>query len=94
MPQHDVGELFETPTFRARIWSAPIKVGYTWAVDEYEITDASDLNEAINWAEREADGRPLEFFVKCFDTVTAVLDSDEVSRPWMMKLFGTSPEED
>lgn len=94
MPEHNVGEDFDAPTYRARIWSGPIKPGYAWAVDEYEISNASEVREAIAWAETEAAGRPLEFFVKWFETALRAPDYEIIQVPRMMKLFGTSPEED
>lgn len=94
MPEHNVGEDSDAPTYRARIWSGPIRLGYAWAVDEYEITNASEVREAIAWAEAEAAGRPLEFFVKWFESSLRAPDNEIIQVPWMMKLFGISPEED
>ncbi|MFB9163796.1 hypothetical protein [Arthrobacter psychrochitiniphilus] len=93
MREDDVFEYPDPATYRVRIWTPPVIENYSWAVDEYEVTDVQDVRDALAWAENEAAGRPMEFFVKWFETqITSKFEF--ISTPQMTKLFGLAPKED
>lgn len=92
MVEHDVGEHPSRPTYRVRIWAPPPTPSHTWALDEYEVSDAPDVLAVIKWAENESKGNPVEVFLKWFDTgITS--NYDTISIPQMTRVYGDAPKE-
>jgi hypothetical protein len=53
----------EDPIFRVRLWSPPAEDGFSWLVDDWELTEC-DLSEALDWARQHSSGNPFELFVR------------------------------
>lgn len=91
MPQHNVGEESSPTRYRVRIWTAPEIDGYAWAADEYELQDAADVVEALNWARDKANKRPFELFVLWIDNALSPSLPTTVEVPMMTRLIGEPP---
>lgn len=53
----------DDPTFRVRLWTPPIRNGFAWAVDDWELTEC-DLDEVLDWAKQHSNGNPFELYVR------------------------------
>ncbi|MCR2791753.1 hypothetical protein NQ156_01590 [Microbacterium sp. zg.Y625] len=71
----------DEPTFWARFWRRPSRAGWAWSTEDWLLTGAGDVAEALDWARaRSRDGDRFEMHV-----VTA--NGDHV------RVFGSPPEE-
>jgi hypothetical protein len=63
----DITRQIETPRYRVYFWTRmPLQPGIpadvsSYRSDEYELTGASDVREALAWAEQNANGREYTF---------------------------------
>jgi len=51
-PEAASGELGEA-SYRVLLWNQPPQRGGAWALDEWDIHDASDVQEVVQWAEQQ-----------------------------------------
>lgn len=51
------------PTYRVRIWTASDGTRVSWMIDDWEL-DTGNVDDALLWARKEADGRIFELFVR------------------------------
>jgi hypothetical protein len=56
-------------TYWVRLWAPPADPGGAWFVDEWQVSDASDALEVIEWARQgaAAEGGSAEVFVESTD---------------------------
>lgn len=55
----------EAATYVVRLWKLPSVPFSAWAVDDWDVADATSVTEVLAWAEREAGGDPFEVFARC-----------------------------
>lgn len=55
------------PEYRVRIWTPPPAAHSGWFVDEWDVTDAEQVTDVIEWGAEEADGNPFEVFLRWED---------------------------
>ena len=87
-PDSAIGEYDRPAEYRVRIWTRPAAEGYSWMVDEWDVRDAPNVVSAIDWAESEAAGRPIEVFVK-WSEHTVPRHGGLQTVPRMTRVFGT-----
>lgn len=78
-------QLEEEPTYRVHFWH--IRPGWGPNLDARILTGATDVKEAVTWAESNSAGRPWELFALL--DVHRALGLDPES--WWIQLCGTSP---
>jgi hypothetical protein len=49
----EISSLIQDPTFRVVLWNRPARAGDAWFHDEWQIDDARDVREVVEWAEAQ-----------------------------------------
>ncbi|MCR2827459.1 hypothetical protein [Microbacterium sp. zg.Y909] len=58
----------DEPTFRVRFWRRPSRAGWAWSTEDWLLTRAEDVAEALGWARaRLHDGDRFEMHVVSAD---------------------------
>jgi hypothetical protein len=78
-------QLEEQPTYRVHFWQ--LTPGWAPSLESHILTGATDVKEAVDWAEANTSGRPWELFAQL--EIFRSLESDPES--WWIRLFGSSP---
>jgi hypothetical protein len=78
-------QLEDEATYRVHFWHHT--PGLAPNLESYILTGASDVKEAVDWAEMNSSERPWELFVQL--EVFRSLGSDPET--WWIRLYGTSP---
>jgi hypothetical protein len=52
------------PEYRVRLWTPPASERASWFVDEWDVDDAEQVTDVIDWARLEAAGNPFEVFLR------------------------------
>ncbi|MEO8262323.1 MAG: hypothetical protein ABI566_07110 [Pseudolysinimonas sp.] len=78
-------ELVEKPAYRVHFWH--VATGLAANLDAHILTDAADVQEALDWAGANSEGRPWEMFA-LFERLPSLASNPE---SWWVRLHGTSP---
>lgn len=62
-----VGGGDSAPIYRVRIWTPPPAPHFAWYVDEWDVTEAEQVTDVIEWGAKNADGHPFEVFLRWED---------------------------
>ncbi len=62
-----VGGGDSAPIYRVRLWTPPPASHFAWYVDEWDVTDAEQVTDVIEWGAKNADGHPFEVFLRWED---------------------------
>ena len=81
----DAQEHWEDPTYRVEFWTEE-RVGWAPLLDAYELRGCSSVQEALEWADANADGRDIRVLaqVKSHDGVgqlTITLSGEDPTDP-------------
>lgn len=76
-PDDSVGGSDSSPVFRVRLWFPPPAVNFAWLVDEWDVADAGEVTDVIEWATSKAGGNPFEVFLRWEDHHTSKEDQLE-----------------
>jgi len=49
----EISSLIQDPSFRVVLWNQPLSPSGSWFSDEWQIEDAHDVREVIEWAEAQ-----------------------------------------
>lgn len=66
-PNDPVGGGDSVPAYRVRVWGPPPEPRFAWSVDEWDVTDAEQVTDVIDWAADLAGDNPFEVFVRWED---------------------------
>lgn len=91
-PSDPVGGGDSLPTYRVRIWTPPPTPRFAWFVDEWDVSEAEQITDVIEWATKTADGNPFEIFHRWQDYHTSV-DGESVPRPRYALIYGKPADE-
>ena len=77
------------PTYRVYFWSVPKDPRRAATSYEWRITEATDVNEVITWAEAERGDRSYELFVEHLERMES--RDGWKDAPGLIRLAGTNP---
>ena len=92
-PGDSVGAGAHPPVYRVRIWAPPPAENYSWFVDEWDVSEAEQVTDVIEWAASTANGNPFEVFYRWHDSHTSS-DGAVVQRPRYTLIYGKQPTEE
>ncbi|MHA7264312.1 hypothetical protein ACX80W_14030 [Arthrobacter sp. TMN-37] len=61
-----VGSDDAPPEYRVRLWTPPPTERSAWFVDEWDVDNAEQVTDVIEWAKSEAAGNPFEVFLRWY----------------------------
>jgi hypothetical protein len=76
----------DRPSYRVNFWSPS---GSTWGLDAWVLVEARDINEVLQWAEKQAEGRRFEVFVEMDEEPLKSFHSPRTSG--LIRLYGSNP---
>jgi hypothetical protein len=65
-PNDPVGGNDAPPEYRVRLWTPPASERSAWFVDEWDVVDAEQVTDVIDWARSESAGNPFEVFLRWY----------------------------
>ena len=78
--------LIEDPNYRVNFWSPS---GDTWSLDAWVLIGARDVNEVLQWVEKQAKGRQAEVFVEMAEDPARKFQTPRTSG--LIRVYGTNP---
>jgi hypothetical protein len=91
-PTDPVGAGDAPPVYRVRFWSPPPGKGFAWSVSEWDVTEAEQVTDVIEWAAGTADGNPFEVFLRWQDHHTSK-DGQTAAYPRYALIYGRPADE-